>query len=442
MLFRSLFNLNAENSRRRLTETCTGGTEGLKSTCTHNNEDILILMNDITIETNILITGIKIIHPSFDDKSSNMISITTYSDTNMVTTRDYATNVIGSNVECNFPCESCSDFMSSCDSCLMNNLHQYYLLEGEKKCADISKGSCPNSYLKDDEDALCLKCDPNCYICADTIDNCLSCPNSKYLLDNECIDSCPIGMSPNIYNSCLNCSANCNSCLWQDSDSSLEICNECSSGYVLNEYTTAEGVRNVTCIIAENTSENFGWFLHLIIAGVIIGFALIFLYKSTKGQIIPSIGIIVDLATIACLITQIILAKSNDENQIFYATLLVLSIHIVLNIIYSIFSCFRLNDKDEPLENLKYDRIIILALSSTITFQFARLFYCRFLFFEIPLCSAFKKYEKLLKDLNIFSYIQIVVFNLMIIAYNIYRFINNLWGTTLYTTMMESLILF
>jgi len=54
-----------------------------------------------------------------------------------------------------------------------------------------------NSKNKSINKSLIIKwigCDLNCSTCnGPTSENCLSCPESKYLLDGKCVDSCPLG---------------------------------------------------------------------------------------------------------------------------------------------------------------------------------------------------------------------------------------------------------
>ena len=122
---------------------------------------------------------------------------------------------------CPFPCKTCSVVanVTVCYSCNVG-----YLYEG-KECVL----SCPNgSYPLFTSTLVCEACKSDspyfCSTCAITSTTCLSCAPTYYLLDSQCLSSCPSGYY-GVNSVCSSCQSPCLTC----SSTSLN-CSSCSLG--------------------------------------------------------------------------------------------------------------------------------------------------------------------------------------------------------------------
>ena len=159
---------------------------------------------------------------------------------------------VGECLKCDTNCKNCNETSSYCLDCNSNT----YLFEN--KCYD----ECPEGFLKNDvlnycalcdQSCLtcfspgtsnnclscfqgfyfinnnCLLCDNNCNSCDIASSNCTSCPIHNYLHNYQCIASCPIGYYGSIDGLCLPCDDNCLTCF----ESSMNDCFSCKIGQTL-----------------------------------------------------------------------------------------------------------------------------------------------------------------------------------------------------------------
>lgn len=164
-------------------------------------------------------------------------------------------------VACNTYCASCEGVPSNCTSCSQN----YYLYDktclvdcdpigfykdttnmrcepcDDPLCSNCSTSvaSCstciPEFFVNADLNVLtCTKCHWTCYTCnGPNSDNCLSCNGFMYLLDNECLPSCPDGTyKDSTTNQCESCSDRCLTCTGP-SFTQCDKCNE-TAGFLSN----------------------------------------------------------------------------------------------------------------------------------------------------------------------------------------------------------------
>ena len=77
-----------------------------------------------------------------------------------------------------------------------------------------------------------FECDPNCLTCEIMATKCLSCSSTssfRYYLENQCLNTCPIGFFES-GTSCLACDSTCLEC-----DGSASTCTKCSEFRIFHE---------------------------------------------------------------------------------------------------------------------------------------------------------------------------------------------------------------
>lgn len=97
----------------------------------------------------------------------------------------------------------------------------------------------------DNGQQTCISCYTNCLTCTGTLsNNCLSCDNNTFYLNNICYTTCPT-----YYNSttspsriCQSCPTNCLSC-----PSSFSVCTQCKSTYFIFSYNSSYSICIQNC---------------------------------------------------------------------------------------------------------------------------------------------------------------------------------------------------
>lgn len=123
-------------------------------------------------------------------------------------------------------CEQCSSNCLECkntaEQCVVCH-DKYYLDLRYLNCV----ASCPDETWKSSIDLKCVVCDVSCKTCSGSSDNnCLSCPEKKYLTEGKCVAVCLDGFfSDNNLKKCTVCHSSCKTCL----GSSLSDCSLCFS---------------------------------------------------------------------------------------------------------------------------------------------------------------------------------------------------------------------
>lgn len=117
-------------------------------------------------------------------------------------------------------CLTCQGSASNCTSCGYPNVLIVNTLIG--RC-DIN---CGLGYYYDSLNKLCVPCSSGCVSCFDSL-TCISCESGKYLYQDKCITTCPLGLIPStVDNTCKKCPLNCNQCTI-DTTSQFISCTQC-----------------------------------------------------------------------------------------------------------------------------------------------------------------------------------------------------------------------
>ncbi|XP_022109511.1 scavenger receptor cysteine-rich type 1 protein M130-like isoform X2 [Acanthaster planci] len=100
----------------------------------------------------------------------------------------------------------------------------------------IQKSDCSDGYFVFADGLRCGRCSFSCATCADSADNCLSCPSDRYLSrDNQCVETCPQGFYGDSNKTCQPCSGNCLDC-----SGSADQCTSCASALYLQSGACVE----------------------------------------------------------------------------------------------------------------------------------------------------------------------------------------------------------
>lgn len=184
--------------------------------------------------------------------------------------------------DCEFPCKSCktSTYCTSCpsgynlydNSCIIECPSGYYSSNSIchkcknslcQSCDDENCYTCLNPYLLYNNSCLatcplfttvqvlteCIDCNSNCQTCLGSPDYCLSCPITSYLLQNQCLSTCPDNLIG--YNKkCESCSSPCLTC-----NTTPYTCTSCESPYLLSNNKCLENCPVNTTIPTNNICE-------------------------------------------------------------------------------------------------------------------------------------------------------------------------------------------
>lgn len=165
---------------------------------------------------------------------------------------------------CLTDCLTCTDGVT-CTACQAG----YYLLNNGCYSA------CPLGTYAPSGSYICSTCDPKCIACSLTATNCSSCTltggNQAYLLNSDCITSCPQGTylsnTPNLCNACdLKCIAcyasntNCSSCTLNGSNIAyfynMACLNNCPTGTYITTNPNVCSPCDLKCITCDTSSTN------------------------------------------------------------------------------------------------------------------------------------------------------------------------------------------
>jgi len=142
-------------------------------------------------------------------------------------------------------CQSCT---AGCLICLLDNscfiCANNYVLDYNTHLCRLASNCSSNQYL--DISSSCLNCSANCRTCLNQSTLCTSCPLSTstsgqtYLYSGSCVNSCPTGFFAHRYSlTCRLCNPLCSSC------SNFDNCLTCKANYfILNFYSP----QNALCV--------------------------------------------------------------------------------------------------------------------------------------------------------------------------------------------------
>lgn len=110
---------------------------------------------------------------------------------------------------CSGNCLECANISTNCTSC--NPSQSLFLDTVYMKCVS----TCTDGYYKNTQIQTCLPCSAPCLYCMDSPTKCTYCPLGKFLLNQGCLDSCPVNkqyIENPITRNCDLCNSNCLTC--------------------------------------------------------------------------------------------------------------------------------------------------------------------------------------------------------------------------------------
>ena len=306
-------------------------------------------------------------------------------------------------ISCNFPCKTCNSD-STCIDCYSED-SIYYLLQ--QSCVlNCSTSSSQKFYTSGN---TCKSCSPSCDTCSYLNGNiqCQSCQGSLFLQETSCVNSCSYGYI---------------------SDSKLNTCISQSTTSMLDAFATGNAVP----------------FPFIIVTIAMIFFAFVGHVRDPNSFIISNILLQVSsLLTIAFLVQLILSAKHPKGIYSIVTSIIGLIAMLALNVIYFILF-YRSTRNDELYVKWKETKYIlskiIIALKLVLSFHNSRLYYSRYLGFNLFSCK-FSDYKTYWSYLNIISLISIVSCYIPIIIGDVIGIIYIQWTTQLNITLLETLIL-
>ncbi|KAL4481582.1 hypothetical protein ABPG74_007671 [Tetrahymena malaccensis] len=149
-------------------------------------------------------------------------------------------------------CQDCYQNCLSCNGTQDNNCiscaNNYYFLNNQ--CFK----SQPNNIYCDSLSLICQSCsNKNCQICDKSLTYCISCPQKWYLYRGDCYQQIPSssGIYCNEQNICIDCNQNCFNC-----SSDINKCTECSVDQYLNNYQCYQSQpQGTSCVLKNNSNQ-------------------------------------------------------------------------------------------------------------------------------------------------------------------------------------------
>ncbi len=360
---------------------------------------------------------------------------------------------------CSSSCYTCSGSPDRCTAC--NSTSVLY----NHACL----ASCPDGTM--DSDGSCVACGTACASCEGTASTCTACKNSYYYLYNgTCYAACPettVASAASTTKTCISCASNCKYCEWVDaaSSNSSTSCVECVSGYKIlnaacyyvcpdNYYASSNGLQCVKVGSADPTnnvsklassSENYSYvpFPTAIASVGLLAIPIGGKVLNPSSMLISNTVVVWSVMVLIIYIVQAVCAIVESELAVFAVTLIAIIVYVALNIAFIYWYKKRVC-KDRGFvawrEQHECASRWINVLSCVLSFQIRRLYYCRFASFNM-FFAQFEDFRALLVPLNYFTLLLVIFCYFLIIGVDIVGLARLAWGTQLYITLIESLII-
>lgn len=360
-------------------------------------------------------------------------------------------------VACSPVCSSCYGSYDRCTDCASG----YYIsgLTCVAKCPDGSVGV----------SGSCVDCNETCATCSGTVDTCTSCKDSYlYAYGGKCYGTCPehtvASANTTTVRTCIGCGTGCDACSWEPGANSTAAitlyCTVCETGYKrLNQscylvcpdgYSTSNdglqcvktGTTDVTTSSAAN-SLHYAPFPTLIISVGLLCLPIAGRVANPRSPLISNVVVVWSVMLFVIYIVQFACAVAEEEAAVLGVTLVAILANIGLNVAFIVFHRRRIcRDAgfarwavQHPCVNTWID-----IVSPCLSFQLRRLYYCRLAGLDV-FFAQFEDFQALLLPLNYFTLMTIVFSYFMVLVVDIVSLARLSWGTQLYISLIESLIM-
>ncbi len=358
--------------------------------------------------------------------------------------------------DCDKNCSACSGGAKYCTGCAAG-----YSLESNVCVPTCSEGKTPSN-------GACKSCtNPLCSACAG--DTCTAC-KAGYLYNLNCTAECSgdgkvKGPAHGNYTDCLDCPTNCGSCFV--SSDGTTVCSVCSSkdgtqyylydtscvlscpdGYKPDGYRCVKAGGSVNNSTGNNTATSSGAadylpFPHLIAAGALGFVAVAGQARDPRSMVVSNIVMMWSYAAVCSYAVQALLALGEGETMLFLVSAGVVAISVLINLAFLVYYFKRISIDSGFVTWAEAHRCVrnwIVSLSSTFSMQTSRLYYSRLLGFSLFFVQ-FGDFMNILIPLNVFSLLQLLFVQFPILVLDIIALNKISWGSQLYITLIESLVL-
>jgi len=359
-------------------------------------------------------------------------------------------------IKCNSSCKTCETSATNCIECAND---YSWSSAGSNKCVS----PCPDRMTP--ISGVCTSCHPDCASCSGSITTCTSCSSNKFLYNGACIGSCPSNTILKISTrTCVACPIQCEICTWNGSESSNIInCLTCASSFMYYNFNCVQHCSSgykpsndrVLCVRSSTnsndpnekdediSSNDYLPFPHLITAGVIAIFIIAGQLIDQRTPLASNFLVVVNYVAIVSYISMGMSALFEEKVIITFVSVAVIVMQIVLNLVFLVaYKKSIATDAGFILWAKQHDSIksIMIILSSILSLQTYRFLYSKLMGFE-TLFVKFSDFNNLSKPLNIFSVLQLVLVQLVIIIFDVSQLLSLSWKSNLYVFIIESLVL-
>ena len=379
-------------------------------------------------------------------------------------------------IQCSTSCATCTGISTSCTSCAAN-----MYLNSNTCVSTCPSGMTPIS-------ATCQACTGQCGSCAGATSYCTSCITSTlYLYAGACYTNCPTGTlaSQNTTAlSCVSCTQGCDNCAWASQNSTNQTCSKCSSTYKMlniscyylcpSGYTTSTDGLSCVAIAQNNTNNNntnnnntnnnstnnitiiptqngmakasspasivFPNFIALALFFVI---GLVGIAFDHRSLILSNIVALWSVVFFAACGLQTFLSYLESDYLLLLVSGGVFAVHVILNLGFYFAYCSKISQDKGFINWVSLHgciKCLILTFSLILSYQINRFYYSRFLGFSLFFVQ-FADISEILVPVNCFSLLSIITCNFPIIIIDAYRLIQMSYGSQLYSTVIETIVI-
>ena len=350
-------------------------------------------------------------------------------------------------------CKQCSD---SCLTCKMTSTH---CITCRPDKPYLYRNTCVEECLRGTTSVsgVCETCDRGCVTCSGSVSYCTTCHGTDLSYGGKCYTQCPLNTTQSLSErTCVLCEAGCEECSWgKDSKNHPDICIKCIKGYKYLNYRCYSvcpsnyilSTDELTCIPSNDSSasSNIEYlpFPHLIAVGMVAIIIIAGQAREGRALIDSNLIIILNYSAISTYIFQGIWSYAEEYIIMALIILITILLQLIINVIFLI-SYKRLIARDEGFKEWasrhRCAKRVILGLSTVFTIQTYRLLYSRFMGFGL-FFAKFDNFDNILKPLNCFSWVQILLVQGVIAGLDVVQLIRLSWGNNLYIFVIESLVL-
>lgn len=364
-------------------------------------------------------------------------------------------------IACSPACSTCSTTSTYCLTCPAN----MYL------SSNTCVVTCPDGTAS--VNSSCQQCNSTCKTCAGTLDYCTSCVSSSlYVYGGKCYTTCPSGtlasQNTSAVLSCVNCIQGCDSCIWASINSTNQNCSKCSSTYKIlssqcyyvcpDGYTTSSD--GLSCIKSGGSNNNQSSnsttqantsaastsslpFPHIIAAGCLGVIGAVGSARDYRSRLLSNIAVFTSAVAISAFCFQGYFAYTSNHNIVLLIDAIAVGIQIILNLSFLFFYKRKISTDVGFIPWASAHSCTntwIVSLSTTITYQFNRFYFSRFVGYSL-FFVPFNDFMNIFDPLNYFSIVSILFSYFPVLVVDIMELLQVSWGSSYCIETIETFII-